>query len=901
MAAAITSPCVAFPREAIEQSIPARFEQQVARFPDRLAVQTSSESLTYRQLDDLANRMAQGILAHRGEGSEPVGLLMSQGAPLIAAILGILKAGKMYVPMDPSHPPARIAFTLDEAGVALVLTDHATDPALATATRAVLTIEELVFGRSVSAPGLALSGETLAYIYYTSGSTGRPKGVFDSHRNVLHNIMRYTNSLQISPLDRLTLLQSPSFSGAVSSVFSSLLNGAAVFPYDVRREGLGRNLARWLAREEITIYHSVPMVFRSFLRGDLRFPEIRVIRLEGDAASRVDVQLYRGHFDRHCLLVNGLGATETGISRQFFMDMETPLPDGIVPIGYATSDMQAMVLDEAGRDAGVATVGEIAIRSRYLASGYWRQPELTRTAFLPGPAGSGERIYLTGDMGRLGADGCLSYLGRKDSGLKIGGQRVEPAEVERALLSLDGVREAVVVSRGDAEGRPQLVAYLVPNGKPTDAVPVLRRALERELPDYMIPARFVFLDALPLTDNGKVDRKALPTPQAERVQRASEYVPPRDPLEERLAGIWEDVLNTGPVGVRDNFFDLGGNSLLAASLLLALEEITTKELPPTTIIAAPTVEQLANVIRGDIQPSTAVLVPIQTGGSNPPFFCAGEHGGGVGPGFAAVSRHLGPDQPFYGLQSVGLYGDEHPLTSIEAMATRYLEAVRRVRPEGPYYLGGRCFGGVVALEMAHQLMAAHESVALLVLIDVTPEDFPGLVSDAARRRFRRSRFQKLIRSESGKMRERRVWKRLPYAVREIGRMVWRSGRGLAARWYIGRGRSLPERLRDVRLVNTVAFSRHASRTYPGRVTLLLRADDRGMCASDPAQDWDRLAALGYDIHYLEGSPDGFSEEPQAQEVAGCIGAAVRRSGGGAEGRRGGVTRRRDRDDLKTLH
>jgi len=881
MAAASAGPFLAFPKLAVEQSIPARFEQQVARYPDHLAVQTATESLSYRQLEDRANRLAHGILARRGEGAEPIGLLMHQGAALVAAILGILKAGKIYVPVDPSHPMARTASTLDDAGAALLVIDGAApeaDRRVASTARAVVTVDELGSGQPPHPPHLPLSGDTLAYIYYTSGSTGRPKGVFDTHRNVLHNIMRYTNSLQLSSLDRLTLLQSPGFSGAVSSLFSALLNGAALFPYDVARDGMGRALANWLVREQIAVYHSVPMLFRSFLRGDVRFPSIRIIRLEGDAASRVDVELFHQYFEPECVLVNGLGATETGITRQFFMNQGTSLAGGTVPIGYATADMHGMLLDDAGQEAGVGVVGQIAIRSRYLALGYWGQPDLSRAAFLPGPAGSGERIYLTGDLGRLHPDGCLEYLGRKDSGLKIRGHRVEPAEVERALLSLEAIREAAVVSREDPKGIARLVAYLVPAGEPPVPVPVLRRALAGTLPDYMIPTRFMFLDQLPLSENGKVDRKALPAPAEGRPERASAFVPPRDPLEERLVGIWEELLGIQPVGVTDNFFDLGGDSLLAASLVLSLEELTKNVLPAATIVAAPTIEELASVIRGGVRQGSEALVPLRTGGTRPPLFCATEHGGAVGAGFAALSRRLGADQPFYALQAAGLSGDEPPLT-IEAIAARYVEAVRGVQPHGPYYLGGRCFGGVVALEMAHQLIAQGEAVGLLFFLDVTPEDFPGLVPDAARRRFRWQRLMEQLRSEVALVPQRRAWKRAPYVIREIGRKIWAPGRELIVRWCIRLGYPLPRRLRAVALVNRQAFALYAPRTYPGRLTLVLRAEHASLYSSNPVRDWGRLAAGGYDIHYLEGSPSGFSQEPQPQRIADLLGAALPAAGG----------------------
>jgi amino acid adenylation domain-containing protein len=867
-----------FPQSAIDQSIPARFEQVAAQYPDRLAVVAGAQSISYRQLDQLANRVAHGILARRGEGPEPVGLLIHQGAGLVAAILGVLKAGRMYVPLDPAHPLPRTDAILGESGAGLVLTDRAdlaAAPALLSPGRTLVTVDQLTAASPGNPPGLPLSGDSLAYIYYTSGSTGRPKGVFDSHRNVLHNVMRYTNTLQISREDRLTLLQSPAFSGAVSSLFCALLNGATLFPYDVPREGIGRHLGDWLIQHEITVYHSVPTIFRSFLRGNLRFPSVRIIRLEGDAASRRDVELFRKYFEPGCMLVNGLGATETGLTRQFFLQGDSPLADGIVPVGYPVPDMEALILDETGDDAGAGAVGQVAIRSRYLALGYWHQPELTRKAFLPDPRGSGARIYLTGDRGRLRADGCLEYLGRSDSSLSIRGHRVEPAEVEHALMALEAVQEAVVVGRVDRDGSPRLVAYLVPATAPPAPIPVLRQGLAAALPDYMVPARFVFLDHLPTGENGKVDRGALPSPEEIPVARQTPYDAPRDSVEERLVRVWEDLLSLQPVGVTDNFFDLGGDSLLAASLLLSLEELASRELPPTTIISAPTIRGQADIVRTGLVPTDNVLLPMRSGGTRPPFFCVVEHGGRAHAGIAAWARHVAPDQPFIAVQSAGLSAGTAPLTSIEAMAGASIAEVRTVQPKGPYYLGGRCFGAVVALEMAHQLAAEGENVGLLFFLDVMPVDFPALASPTTRRRFRRHILAGQLRQELALVPQRRMWKRGPYIVREIGRKMWRLGRAWATRWLIRRGHTLPPGLRDVGHVNQQAFALHTPRTWPGHLTLVLRTDHRGLYQSDPSRDWGLLAAGGCDIHYLDGLPSDLSQELQSRRVAEILTEALR--------------------------
>ncbi|MGE0439101.1 MAG: AMP-binding protein [Gemmatimonadales bacterium] len=872
---------VAFLRDWLEGSIPERFEAMVAIHPDRLAVRSGGDSLSYRELDELANRIAHGILARRGPASEPIGLLLPQGTTLVAAILGVLKAGKLYVPLDQSHPLPRTRDLADESGTPLIVTDRGrTDlaPPLTTGSRQVAAIDDLITGQPDTRPGLPLSGDTLAYIYYTSGSTGHPKGVYDNQRNVLHNVMRYTNSLRIGPADRLTLLQAPTFSGAVSSLFSAVLNGAAVFPYDAPRDGIGRNLGDWLVRERLTIYHSVPALFRSFLTGDARFPAIRLIRLEGDAASRLDVELFRKHFGPDCVLVNGLGATETGLTRQFFLRRDTPLDGGVVPIGYPTADMHAMLLGDDGRELGSGVVGQVAVRSRYLALGYWRQPELTDAAFRPGPAGSSERTYLSGDLGRFRADGCLEYLGRRDAGFKIRGNRVEPAEVERALLGLAAVREAAVASREDPAGNHRLVAYVVPAATPPIPAPVLRQALAAALPEYLVPTRFVYLDRLPLSENGKVDRRRLPAPETVPLLRAGPYVAPRDDLEERLARHWEEVLHVQPVGVTDNFFDLGGDSLLAASLLAHLEELSPEPLPPTALVTAPTIDQLARVIRTGAASPPSLLVPLRTGGTRPPFFCVVEHGGTVHSAFAAWAGRLSPEQPFHAFRASGTAPGEVPLTTIAAIAAANVAALRRVQAHGPYHLGGRCFGAVVALEMAHHLLAADESVATLLLLDATPLDFPDHVAPAAFRRFRRLAAARARRQTIAEVAQRPWWKRGPYLLRALLRNAAAAGFAATVRRQIRHRQPLPADTRLVRIVNQQAFARHHSRPFPGRITLVLRADDRTHYSADPARDWDRLAAGGYAIHFLDGSDADFSQEPQPRLLAGLLEAAVAQEG-----------------------
>jgi len=378
------------------------------------------------------------LIRRRGVGPEPVALLLPQGLLSVVGILGVLKAGKAYVSLEPAQSGESLQRILSESEAQVLLTDArrvelareigSEEPVL-------IDLETVEPASSPSPMPSPPSADSLAYVFFTSGTTGRPKGVFDTHRNVLHNVMRYTNSLQIGCDDRLTLFQSPSFSGSVSSLFAALLNGACVFAVDLPNEPLSK-LADWIRREKITIYHSVPAVFRSVFADGL-FPGVRVVRLEGDQASLRDVALFHDRFAPGCILVNGLGITETGLVCQYFIDRSSTLDGSVIPVGYAVEDTEIELLDAK------EGVGEIAVRSCYLAAGYWKRPELTSRSFRNDSDRSGQRIYRTGDLGRFRANGCLEYLGRVDSRIKIRGHWVELADVAGALLHLLGQADQV--------------------------------------------------------------------------------------------------------------------------------------------------------------------------------------------------------------------------------------------------------------------------------------------------------------------------------------------------------------------------------------------------------------------------------------------------------------------------
>jgi amino acid adenylation domain-containing protein len=590
---------VEFGREEIQYSIAERFEKIVRTYPDRLAIKSKDYSLTYKELNAAANRVAQRILSQRGAKSEPVPLMMEHDAPVIGAMLGILRAGKFYVPLDPSLPHLRMQSILEDLQASYIVTNsknEAMAKSLAGTALDLVNIDELDSPAGDN-PGLQISPESLCWVIYTSGSTGKPKGVTQNHRNLLHYMMNYTNALHICRDDRLTLLYSFSVNGGAHDIFAALLNGAALFPLDLKEDGF-TSVGGWLVEERITVYHSVPTVFRQFvesLTGQSKFPDIRIVRLGGEPVYKRELDIYRKHFSDDCILVNRLGSSETGSLRMYFIDKETQISGNLVPVGYAVTDNEILLVDEDG-ELTAGGEGEIAVKTRYLSPGYWRRPDLTKAAFLTGGEGAEERTYRTGDLGRMLPDGCLLHLGRKDFFVKIRGYHIEIDEIETVLRECPGISEAVVVARGNNSGDERLVAYFVPREQPGAKASELRRFLKEKLPSYMIPHAFVALDAIPLTDTRKVDRKALPEPGTSRPELAIPYVAPRTPPEKELAKIWAEVLLLDEVGIHDDFFDLGGHSLSATRIIARIIAVFKLQLPIRALFDSPTIVTMAAVI-----------------------------------------------------------------------------------------------------------------------------------------------------------------------------------------------------------------------------------------------------------------------------------------------------------------
>src|SRR4030095_11823358 len=422
--------------EEAEQSVPDCFEKQVAAYSGRLAIKTAKHALTYDALNAAANRVARVVLEKCGDSDTPVVVIFDHDVPILVAILAVLKAGKTCVVLDPSYPEQRAAYIIADSQAKLVLTNSKSLPLarkFSEPEHLILNIDEIDSNVSEENLGLSISPDVFAFILYTSGSTGQPKGVIQNHRNVIHNAMRYATGCRIGPQDRVTLLASLGTGQGTPTAFSALLSGAALYPLAIKQEGVA-DLGRWLRTEGINVYISTPSLFRSFvgtLAGQEEFPNLRTIRLGAEQIRKSDIELYKKYFSEKCLLALFLSATEAGSLCQYFVDKETEIPGDIVPAGRPVDGVDILLLDDTGKEIGPNEIGEIVVKSRFISPGYWRNPELTKAVFLPD---GDKRIYSTGDLGRLLANGELEHLGRKDFQIKIRGYRVEIAEIESALL-----------------------------------------------------------------------------------------------------------------------------------------------------------------------------------------------------------------------------------------------------------------------------------------------------------------------------------------------------------------------------------------------------------------------------------------------------------------------------------
>jgi amino acid adenylation domain-containing protein len=702
-----------YPRAMTVQAL---FEQQAHRTPDSIAVEFASERLTYRELNQRADHLAGHL---RGYGAAPgvlVGISVERSAQMVVAVLAILKSGAAYVPLDPALPAARIALMIEDAAMPLIVTQGTIASSLPPHHATLVCLDDAALEAAApdAPPPLAATPGDLAYIIFTSGSTGRPKGVEIFHRGLTNYLCSMQRAPGMTPDDVVFAITTLSFDISTLEIFLPLITGARVVVISRETALDGWALISEVERRRATLLQATPTTWRMLLETPWeKSPGLRAL-IGGEACPR---ELAAQLLSRCDELWNMYGPTETSVWSTI---EKLTTEDEIISIGRPIANTRIYILDTHLEPTPIGVPGELHIGGTGLARGYAKRPDLTAEKFIPDPYSEipNARMYQTGDLARYLPDGRIECLGRLDHQIKLRGFRIEPGEIEAVLKEQPSIRDVTVVLRGEGAAQ-RLVAYCVRRGaensgeiSPAD----LTAVLSARLPAYMIPANFIFLQAMPLTASGKIDRRALPEPGVEMTTERV-HAPPENSVHAHLIEIWEEVLNRKPIGIRDDFFEIGGHSLLAARVIALTTERLGHRLPFAEFFANPTIEaHTRSLFTSGVAVRQIPYAVINPAGRQTPVFFF--HGDFVGGGFfcKTLANKIGSDRPFYAIHPHGLQGDDVPLT-IEAMAESRLKTIREVRPHGPYIIGGYCNGGLAAYHAARMLRAAGEEVTVLFLLN----------------------------------------------------------------------------------------------------------------------------------------------------------------------------------------
>ncbi len=727
-----------YPRDL---SIHQVFEQQVALDPDQIAIvfepsqPTDSAldlepiSLTYRQLNDRANQLAHHLQTLGVTTDVCVGIYVRRSIEMIVGILGILKAGGAYVPLDPAYPQARLDLIVADTQLSVILTQQQLlDSPLERlrqqlpqhqAKVIVLDADEKLQTYSTANLPSRSNSTDLAYVMYTSGSTGQPKGVSVIHRGVVR-LVKSIGYASFTADDVYLHIAPISFDASTLEIWSALLNGGKLVIFPPQQLSIGE-LGRVIQWHQVNTMLLTSGLFHEIVDRQIEmFAPLRQLMVGGDVLSVVHVQKFIDTFP-NCQFINVYGPTENSVFTTCGTITAPLKPGASISIGQPIANTQVYILDRAFQPVPDGVPGELCTGGDGLARGYFNRLELTAEKFIPHPFDRDPtaRVYRTGDLARYLPDGQIEFLGRIDNQVKINGFRIELGEVEAVLSQHPAIAQTTAIVREDRPGDKRLVAYYVaedPIAPPSAAE--LRDFIAQKVPNFMVPGLFIPLAALPLKANGKIDTQALPAPEAIGQARIDTFIAPRNETEIQLAEIWRKALGVDSIGMRDNFFDLGGNSLIAVRLFADIERIWDRNLPLATLFQAQTIEALATVMhqKGWIAPWSS-LVPIQTKGDKSPLFCIHPIGGNILE-YYPLANYLGDERPIYGLQSQGLDGKQPPFDRVEAMASHYVNYLLAIQPEGAYSLLGYSFGGLIAFEIAQQLHDRGKQVAFLGLVDI---------------------------------------------------------------------------------------------------------------------------------------------------------------------------------------
>lgn len=865
-------------------------EAQVERTPDAIAAVFDQQHLTYRELNQQANQLGH-YLQSLGVGPEVlVGICVERSLEMLVGLLGILKAGGSYVPLDPAYPKDRLAYMIEDSRLPLLLTQQALRDQFSEQNVQVVCLDTdwtAISQQSQENPVNDVAPENLAYTIYTSGSTGKPKGVQLYHRTVVNflNSMRWQPGLTAQ--DILLSVTTISFDIAVLELYLPLMVGArtVIVPRDAAADAA--KLMSLLTESGATMLQATPATWQMLIAGGWQGDRRLKMLCGGEAMPR---DMANKLLDRGGSLWNMYGPTETTV---WSAACQVTPGQGSVPVAGPIANTQIYVLERSSFNlAPIGIPGEVHIGGDGLARGYLNRPELTQERFVPDPFSDAPdaRLYKTGDLARFRPNGTLEFLGRIDNQVKLRGFRIELGEIEAVLNLHAAVKQAVVVVRQDAPGDQRLVAYLTLKGDSTPTPQELRQLLKEHLPGYMIPSAFVVLEALPLTPNGKVDRRALPAPDVSGSQESAEFVAPRNDTERQLAEIWQDVLGINSIGIHDNFFEIGGHSLSAVRVWAQIEQRFSSTLPLSTLMTEPTIEQLAPLLSpsGQLQERQSIVL-IRPGGSKPPVFLIHDGEGEVLL-YRNLANYLSAEHPVYGIQPYSRPGCPILHTRIEDMAAYYLDRIRQVQPAGPYLLGGLCVGGTLAFEIARQLQSQGETVDMVALIDTADVEAPRSSLVANQRLSRVS--QSLGQNQQPSLRQllctfhtlgQKAYNLISYEVLTKVQKTQNQVKMALFRHYLDQGLPVPRFVQNIPVRVAMQFSQNEyapQDPYKGKVALF-RATEKSSVFdgtdiddtpyiekySDPLLGWEKRVTEGVDVYDIPGGHSSMLQEPNAVVIA----------------------------------
>ncbi|MEH2435495.1 MAG: amino acid adenylation domain-containing protein [Nostoc sp.] len=868
------------------------FEAQAKRTPNNIAVSFESQQLTYQELNQRANQLAHYLQTLGVKSGILVGLYVEPSLEMIVGLLGILKAGGTYVPIAPTSGQNGLAFILEDTRISLVLTQSSLVEKLSEHQVQVICLDsdwEAIAVHATENPDCHTTDITLACVMYVSGSNRKPNGIAITHHNLVTHSLAISETWELSQSDRLLLISSISCDTFIESLFPTWITGATAILQAQELQNSTAQFFPFIAQQQITVVNISTSFWYELIKEPSVSPQslpaiLRLVMVGGEKVSRNAYLTWVEKVGKQVRWLNAYGSLETTLTTTVY-DPETAAEASStrpeIPIGKAIANTQIYILDRRSQPLPIGVTGEIYISGIGITQGYFNRLELTSEKFIPNPfsSESGSYLYRSGDLGRYLNDGNIELIGRQDNQAKIRGFRIDLTEIETILGQYPGVQNTVVIAREDVPGDKHLVAYLVPKQGETFGSEQLLSFLQQKLSEHLLPSAFVIVDSLPLNANGQVDYKALAAlnPTTSKIEKI--FATAENPLQLQLTEIWENVLGVHPIGITDNFFDLGGHSLLAVRLFSQIEKIAGKNLALSILLQAPTIEQLANIVErercskpgvaatptDDVKSETSVpwssLVAIQPNGSKPPFFCVHGFSGEV-LRFRELAVHLGSDQPFYGLQPQGLDGKQLPYTRIESMAAHYIQQIQTIQPHEPYFIGGYSSGGIIAYEMARQLVMQGKKVAFLVLFDTyglrNIESVPLQKTASSHKSFL------TIASNYVFEQVKRNTDRLKSQIKEI---LWR----IVFHFHLIIGRPLPYSNRKfmVEEATRQALRKYVLQVYSGRATVFRTEDGLvvGQREADSKMGWGKLALGGVDIYDISGIHNSIFKEPHVRSVS----------------------------------